>query len=103
MQQQVTKNAVASSRTPLLVEVDRQEEARFVLQHRVDARDKRLALVVLSGQTPPDHVVGHREKTPVKTLRALDSRFLADAANPFVRTRGPEPDLPVLRLSNRRG
>jgi hypothetical protein len=42
---------------PILVEVDGQEEAAFVLQHRVDARHERLAGVVAARQMPPDDVV----------------------------------------------
>jgi hypothetical protein len=70
----------------VLVEVNRKEEARLILQHGVHAGHKRLAGVVVAGQVPADDVVGDREKASVVTLRALDARLLADATGPLVRT-----------------
>ena len=69
----------------VLVEVNRKEEARLVLQHRVHAGHERLAGVVVAGQVPADDVVGDREKASMVTLRALDARLLAHAADPLVR------------------
>ena len=83
---------------PVFVEVDREEEARFVEQHRIDAGDKPLAVVVLTGQVPAQHGLGYRKKAAVRTFRTLHSRFLADAANPFVVARGRVARLTGLRV-----
>ena len=45
-----------------LVEVDGEEEARLVQEHRVDARDEGLPVVVVAGQVPANDVVGHRKE-----------------------------------------
>lgn len=33
-------------------------EAGLVLQHGIDARDKWLSAIVLTGEVPPDHMIG---------------------------------------------
>jgi hypothetical protein len=66
------------------IEIERQEEARFVQEQRIDARDKRLALAIFAGQVPANDVVGHGQESAVLTVRALNPRFLTDAAHPLV-------------------
>ena len=78
---------------PLLVEVDGQKEAGLVLQHRIDAVDARLPLIVATRQMTTDHVVGHRKKAPLRAVGALDLRLLADPSNPFVRAGRRVPGL----------
>ncbi len=71
---------------PVLVEVDSQEEAGLVPQHRVDTCHEGVAGVVVARQVPPDDVVGDGKEAPVGTVATLDTRLLADPANPLVRT-----------------
>ena len=86
-----------------LVEVDRQEEARFIQEHRVNTGHERLTGLVSAGEVPSNHFIGDRQKATVRTLPALDARFFADAPDPLVGARGCVADFPVFRLSNRRG
>ena len=71
----------------LAVEVDGQEVAGLVEQHRVDAHREGLARIVRTGQVPVDHVVGDRKELPVGTDGALDSRLLAHTGPPLVGAR----------------
>ena len=71
-----------------LIEIDGQEKARLVLKHRVNAGDKRLTRWIKARQVPANHVIGDRKKTLVPAVRALDSRFLADASNPLIAAGG---------------
>ncbi len=71
-----------------LVEIDGQEVAGLVEQHRIDADDKRLITRVSPGQMPSNDIVGDREETAVRTHRALDPGLLADALHPLVRAGG---------------
>ena len=70
------------------VEIHGKEEERFVLQQRVNARDKRLAVGIVAGEVPVDDLIGDRKESPMGTFRALDARLLADASNPLIATRG---------------
>ena len=70
------------------VEISSQEETGFVQQHWVDAHDKIPSIVVLTGEMPANHVVGHGEQTAVWALGALDTRLLTEAWRPFVETDG---------------
>jgi len=49
-----------------------------------DAIDEALSGLVIAGEVPPNHVVGHREEATIWTLGALDARFFADALHPLV-------------------
>src|SRR5687767_6767576 len=71
---------------PLLVKVDREDEARFIEQHRVDARDEWLSGIVVAGQVPSNDGLIDGKKSLARAFRALDTRLLADPADPFVRT-----------------
>src|SRR2546421_9375241 len=71
-----------------LIEIDGQEKARLVLKDRVNAGDKRLPRWIKSRQVPANHLMGDRKKTLVPAVRALDSRFLADASNPLIAAGG---------------
>lgn len=73
------------------VEIDSQEEARLVQEHRIYAGHEALSRVVTPGQVPPNHVVGHGEEATIRTLGALDARLFADASHPFVRAGGRIP------------
>jgi len=86
-----------------LVKIDGQEETRLVLKHRVNARHKRLTRLIKSRQVPTNHFISHWKKTLMLAIRALDSRLLTDASNPFIAAGRGVPDLPVFRLSNRLG
>jgi len=70
----------------VLVEVSGEKETRLVLDHRVDTGHKRLSGVVTAGQVPPNYIVGGGKEAAVRAIRTLDSWFLADAADPLVRT-----------------
>ncbi len=65
-----------------LVEVDREEPARLVGEHRVDAHD------VLATQVPEQGVVVDRAERLVRAVAALHLRQLADAGDELVRARG---------------
>jgi len=67
------------------VEVGGKEVARLVQEQWIDASDERLAMFILAREVPANHVVGHRQKSAMLTLGALDPRLLSDAAHPFVR------------------
>lgn len=67
-----------------LVEISGKEEAGLVLENRVDTGDEWLAGIIASGKVPPNHVVGDREESAVRAIRAFDARLLADARNPLV-------------------
>ena len=71
-------------RSNLLVEIDSQEKTGLVLKHWVNACDERLAGAVNSRKVPMDHLVCHGEKLSILTLRALNTWFLTDTANPFI-------------------
>ena len=70
-----------------LVEVGGKREADIVPLQRIDACNER-AMWWLAGhmtaQVPIDDLIGHREKRPVCTIRALDLGPAADAAHPFI-------------------
>jgi len=70
------------------VEINREEEAGLVLEHRVDADDKFAAKLVMSGEVISNHIVGDREEALIRALRALDSWFLANASYPLVAADG---------------
>jgi hypothetical protein len=70
-----------------LVEVNSQEEAGFVEEHGVDARDKGLIRVVSARQMPANDVVGDRQEVTMRAYRALDPRLFANAPDPLVGTR----------------
>ena len=74
-----------------LVEIDSQEEARLIQEHRIHAGHESLSGIVTAGEVPTNHVVGHGEEATIRTLGALDARLVADAANPFVRAGGRIP------------
>ena len=59
--------------------------------------------VTVAGEVPSNHVVGYREEATIRTLGALDARLVANARNHSLAQAGAYPDLPVFRLSNRRG
>jgi hypothetical protein len=61
------------------VEIDGQEEARLVQEHRIDAGDKRLAGIVAAGQVPPKAFIRDRQEPTIRTIRALDARLFANA------------------------
>src|SRR2546426_5236119 len=67
-----------------LIEIDGQEKTRLVLKHWINACDKRLTRLIKTRQVPTNHFIGHWKKTLVLAVRALDSRLLADASNPFI-------------------
>src|ERR1700730_17187356 len=57
---------------PPFIEVDCQEETGLVLQHRIDAHDEILALIVVAGEVPEDCLVRNSEKALTQTIAALD-------------------------------
>src|ERR1051326_5904351 len=67
-----------------LVEIDRQEKTRLVAKHRIDTRDKRLPVIILSRQMPADHVVIDRQETLMSTVRTTNPRLLTDPSQPLV-------------------
>lgn len=52
-----------------LVEVDGEDEARFVEQQRIDAGDEHLPLGVDSGKMPANDVVGEGQEAAVGATR----------------------------------
>src|SRR5262245_33816808 len=50
-----------------------------------DTCDKRVTVVVSTRQVPSNDVVSDGKESAIRTFRALNSRFLTDAADPFVR------------------
>ena len=70
---------------PVLIKVDREDEARFIEQHRINASDERLSSIVVAGQVPSNDRLIDGKKSPARAFRALDTRLLADPADPFVR------------------
>jgi hypothetical protein len=69
-------------RPGVLVEVGRHEPACLVREERVDAHDVPPLEVV------PDDLIRHGKERLVGTLPALDTRLLADTADPLVRAGG---------------
>ena len=74
-----------------LVEIGRQEEAGFVLEHRVDAHDEVAAGVVLARKMPADHFVGDGQETVMRTGGAFDLGLLAQAPHPLVAAAADSP------------
>lgn len=70
-----------------LIEVNGEEEAGFVEEHRIDARDKWLIRVVSARQMAANDIVGDRQESTMRAFRALDARLFADAPDPLVGTR----------------
>src|SRR5260370_41628423 len=68
------------------VEVHRQKVTGLVLQNGIEAHDKIEAPIVMPRKMPADHFVSDLKKAAVRTIRAFDPRFLADATNPFICT-----------------
>ncbi len=81
---------------PGFVEVDCEEEARLVEEQGIHAGDEPLAIGILAREVPANDLIGDRKEATVGTLGALDSRLLADAANPLVRASGRIPGFPGL-------
>ena len=54
-----------------LVEIGRQEEAGFVLEHGIDAHDEIAAVVVVARQVPANHLVGDRQEAAVRDIRHI--------------------------------
>ena len=70
------------------VQIDRDEKARLIRQHRIHAQPEVAALRIAARQMPADDLVGDRQKTAVGAIRAFDPRLLAHAPHPFVAARG---------------
>jgi hypothetical protein len=68
-----------------LVEVGGEKIAELVQTQWIDASHERLPVLILAREVPANDVVGYRQEPPVLALGALDSRLLADAADPLVR------------------
>jgi hypothetical protein len=66
------------------IEVGSEVVAAFVNKQRVASQDKGLSIGVAPREMALDHFVRDRQETAVRTLRAFDPGFLADAAHPFV-------------------
>jgi hypothetical protein len=85
-----------------LIEIRRQKETSFVLQHSIDTHDKIEAPIIAPRKMPADYLVSDRQKATIKTIRAFDSRLFADAANPLIRAgrriTGP-PGIPALEAA----
>jgi hypothetical protein len=67
-----------------LIEIGRDEMARLVKKHGINAHDETLAVPVLTREMPSDDLIGNWNETPVWAIGATNSRFLADTPNPFV-------------------
>jgi hypothetical protein len=68
----------------LLVQIDGQEPAGFIEQHRVNSGDKGMSQRILSREMPPDNLVGDGQEPLMPALAALDFRLFTNATNPFV-------------------
>src|SRR4029077_3930318 len=55
-----------------------------VPKHRIDARHEFPTLVVVTAEMPTNNFVGYAKKTLVRTIGALDSRFLANSPDPLI-------------------
>jgi hypothetical protein len=44
--------------------------------------------MITTGKVPPDYIIGDGQEAAMRAIRALDSRFLADAGDPLVSARG---------------
>ena len=67
-----------------LVKIDGKEKTRLVLKHGINACNEPFTGVITARKMPTDYFVCHWKKLPILTLRALNSRLFADAANPFI-------------------
>jgi hypothetical protein len=81
-----------------LVEIDRQEEARFILEHRINADDHRSTIGILAGKMLANDLVGDWQELPMGARRKPDFRLLTHASRPFVRAgrRLPNPGRPKM-------
>lgn len=68
------------------VKIHGEEEARFVQQHRINARNEISSLLIPPGKMRANHLVRDRQKLPVLARRALHSGLLADPAQPLITT-----------------
>ena len=78
------------------VEIGGDEPASVVMQDRVDTQRAASREMIV------DDVVGNRQKRLVRTIRALDPGFLADAGDPLVCAGGAIPRSSGLRLPSER-
>ena len=69
-----------------LVKVNRQEETRFVQQHRVYPGDKIAATVIPTRKMPPNHFISNGQKLSIPARSTLDPRLLAEPRHPFIPT-----------------
>jgi len=76
---------------PSLIEVYREEEARFIEQQRVDTGDEWLPFGIPSREVPSDDVVGNGKEAAIGAFRTLDPRLLTDAPDPLIGAGGRVP------------
>lgn len=69
------------------VKIDGEKMARFVLEHRIDAHDEVVPLVISTREMVLNSVVGDWEKPAVWTLDALNLALVAQIPDPFVGAR----------------
>jgi hypothetical protein len=66
------------------VKIGGEKKTGFIPKHRIDAHHEFPTVVVLTAEMPTNYFVGYRKKTLVRTVGALDSRFLANSPDPLI-------------------